>query len=143
MRIETHLDGLGAMLKKRELQPGGKVMRMVTVECARHMDKYVPMNTGVLKNTRIIDKNTVTYNVPYARAMYYGKVMVDPATRAAGFLTDQGWRSRKGVRKVASNREYQYQYAPARGKLWDRRMWKRHKLDVLAVAARISGGKAK
>lgn len=143
MIVESHLDGLNEMLKKRGLEKNGRTQKLLTAECARYMDKYVPMDTGILKNTRIIGTNSVTYNTPYARMMYYGKVMVDPKTGAAGFLTDKGWRSRKGVEKIESSREFDYRGAPQRGKLWDEKMWRNHSTAILNAVAKSAGGTAK
>lgn len=143
MIVTARLDGLNEMLKKRGLEKNGRTQKLFTSECARYMDKYVPMRTGVLKNTRIIGENSVTYNTPYARMMYYGKVMVDPKTGAAGFLTANGWRSRKGVKKVVSNREFDYHGAPKRGKMWDKPMWQNHKNAILNAVAKSAGGTAK
>ena len=49
---------------------------------------------------------------------------MDPKTRAAGFLTPNGWRSRKGVSKVVSDREIEYDKTknPQAGPFWDRRL---------------------
>ena len=140
--IVININNVNDMLRKRGLEPNGRIQQMFTTTCAREMDPYVPMQSGILKNTRAITADSITYTMPYARNMYYGIVMVDPATGAAGFLTAEGWRSRKGIRKVASGREYNYHGAPKRGKLWDRRMWvdKNHK--IINDIARAAGGKA-
>lgn len=53
------------------LEPNGKVSKFVTNTCAKHMDKYVPMDTGNLADYRI-DGNVIIYNQPYARYQYYG-----------------------------------------------------------------------
>ena len=55
--------------------------------------------------------------------LYHGKVMVDPQTGAAGFLTADGWKSRKGVKKSISNRDIEYTTTknPEAGPYWDRR----------------------
>lgn len=143
MIVESHLDGLNEMLKKRGLEKNGRTQKLFTTECARYMDKYVPMDTGILKNTRIIGTNSVTYNTPYARIMYYGKVMVDPKTGAAGFLTEKGWRSRKGVKKIESDREFNYRGAPTRGKMWDKSMWRNHRVAILNTVSKSAGGTAK
>lgn len=142
MNVVINIDDAETMLRRRGLEPGGRVQQMFTVTCAKEMDAYVPMQQGVLKNTRVIGPDSVTYNVPYARMMYYGKVMVDPVTGAAGFLTAEGWRSRKGVRKVPSDREFNYHGAPKRGKLWDKRMWAAKKAKIVNDIANAAGGKA-
>lgn len=139
--VAANLDDAGTMLRKRGLEPGGRVQRLFTNEVAKHSDPYVPMQQGILKNTRIIEADSITYNSPYARMMYYGKVMVDPVTKAAGFMTPQGWRSRKGVKKIISDREFKYHGAPMRGKLWDKRMWADKKRIIVNNVAIAAGGK--
>ena len=49
----------------------GKIQKFATNICAKHMDKYVPMNTGNLADYRI-EGNVVIYDQPYARYQYYG-----------------------------------------------------------------------
>ena len=49
------------------------------------------------------------YSQPYSSQVYYGEIYVDPETGASGFLTDEGWKSRPGVKKVPSGRMMQYQ----------------------------------
>lgn len=53
-------------------------------DLAKHVEKdtqpFVPMLTGSLtQRTRVVG-NAVIYPAPYARFLYYGKVMVDPNT---------------------------------------------------------------
>lgn len=53
-------------------------------DLAEHVEKdtqpFVPMLTGSLtQRTRVVG-NAVIYPAPYARFLYYGKVMVDPNT---------------------------------------------------------------
>lgn len=54
------------------INPNGRVQRFFTDTCYRHMDKYVPMDTGNLR--RNVDKgaNYITYESPYAHAQYVG-----------------------------------------------------------------------
>lgn len=49
---------------------GGRVQAFLTDTCYRRMDKYVPMDTGDLRN--IVDKGLdyITYEVPYAHYQY-------------------------------------------------------------------------
>lgn len=140
--VVANLDNAGTMLRRRGLEPDGRIQKMFTIRCAAEMDQYTPMQQGILKNTKVIGTDSVTYNVPYARVMYYGVVMVDPVTGAAGFMTANGWRSRKGIPKIASNREFKYHGAPKRGKLWDKRMWADKKDKILNDVARAAGGRA-
>ena len=53
------------------LEPGGRVQKFFTSECAKKMDKYVPMDKGNLRRYKIED-NLIIYDQPYARYQYYG-----------------------------------------------------------------------
>ena len=88
-----------------------------------YSDKYIPFKTGTLKNTAEIGKDYILYTQPYARMHWFGKKMVDPAINAAGFLTKDGWRSRKGVKKVRTDKDLSYDGGPLRGPFWIERMW--------------------
>ena len=114
MKVVTNLDDVSTMLKKRGLEPNGRVQKLFTTMCAKEMDPYVPMQQGILKNTRIIGTDSVTYNSPYAKFQYYGKVMIGVKSRSA--------YADKGERKVVTDRNLKYHGAPKRGKLWDKRM---------------------
>ena len=62
-----------------------------------------------MQDTAKIRPWEIEYTAPYSAYQYYGEVYVDPKTGAAGFLTDEGWKSRKGIKKIPSGRELQYQ----------------------------------
>lgn len=49
----------------------GKVHKFFTSTCAKHMDKYVPMDTGALADYHIEGKYII-YNQPYAHYQYVG-----------------------------------------------------------------------
>lgn len=82
---------------------GGKVQRFFTDTCARYMDKYVPMDTGMLRTN--IDKGAdyITYESPYAHAQYVGFT--------------------KG--------EVKNYTTPGTGPYWDKRMWSAEGQDVV------------
>ena len=56
------------------IEPNGKVHKFFTHTCYRYMDKYVPKDTGVLRENVTIDINSITYEQPYAHAQYVGEV---------------------------------------------------------------------
>lgn len=60
------------------INPGGRVQRFFTDTCYKHMDKYVPKDTGVLRT--VVDKGAdyITYEMPYAHAQYIGEVHGSP-----------------------------------------------------------------
>lgn len=51
--------------------PDGRTTKFLTATCAKHMDKYVPMREGILRQY-IINENHIEYDTPYARYQYYG-----------------------------------------------------------------------
>ena len=48
-----------------------EAQRFFTHEVRRLCDPYVPKRAGVLKNTAIENKDSITYNQVYARRQYY------------------------------------------------------------------------
>lgn len=62
------------------IQEGGPVHKFLTAECARHMDRFVPFDTGSLAETVIqggqptvnVTTDTITYDQEYAKVVYYG-----------------------------------------------------------------------
>ena len=134
MKVVANLDDVGTMLKKRGLEVDGRVQKLFTAMCAKEMDPYVPMQQGILKNTRQIGVDRVTYNSPYATFQYHGKVMIGVETRSA--------YAKKGELKIVTGRDLKYHGAPKRGKLWDKRMWADKKDKILNDVAKSAGGKA-
>lgn len=75
-------------------------------EVLKDTRKYVPALTESLANRTHVEGNLVIYPGPYARYLYYGKVMIDPVINAAGYKRPDGtWRSRKGAVKQATNKD--------------------------------------
>ena len=73
-----------------------KAEHAVAVQAAKDTEPYVPMLTGSLKNRTQVKDNTIIYPGPYARYLYYGKLMVDPETGSA-------W-AKKGKTKVVTDK---------------------------------------
>ena len=103
--VRSVMEELGVITK-------GDVQRFHTANVRRRIQKYMPYRSGATIKLMIVqspvDEPFIHVDAPYARVLYNGMVMVDPDTGAAGFLTKNGWRSRKGVKKVESDREIQY-----------------------------------
>lgn len=79
------------------IEPHGKVQKFFTNTCARHMDKYIPKDTGMLRNNIDIQADGITYQSPYAHYQY------------------------KGEREDGSHKVKNYT-TPGTGSYWDRRM---------------------
>ena len=69
--MPMRLKPTSVILGKLGLEPNGKTQSFFTQTCAKHMDKYVPMNEGNLRQYRI-EGNYIIYEQPYARYQYYG-----------------------------------------------------------------------
>lgn len=110
-----------AIIRSRRLGKGQAVHKFFTNEVRRVSDNYVPFRAGALKNNVTIDDNgtAITYNSPYARYHWYGKLMVDPEY-GVGALYDEdyGYWSRPGVKKVLTDKDLSYTGAPMRGPKW-------------------------
>ena len=57
-----------------------KAQHAVAVQAQKDTSPYVPALTGSLDQRTSVEENQIIYPGPYARFLYYGKVMVDPAT---------------------------------------------------------------
>jgi len=134
IQVVANLDNSGKMLRKRGLEPNGRVQQLFTNECAREMDPYIPFQSGPLKNSRIISPDSITYNQPYAKFHYFGKVMVGIHSRSA-------W-AKQGERKVVTDRDLQHHGASKRGPFWDKRMWADKKGKIVNTVANAAGGVA-
>ena len=56
------------------IEPNGRIQKFFTNACYRYMDKYVPKDTGALRETVTLTADTITYEQPYAHAQYVGIV---------------------------------------------------------------------
>ena len=127
MRVWVKMKPVAQILRAHGLDKNGDVQRYWTSMVNQRITRYMPYRSGMLsgKLKYISGPGEITVATPYARYQYYGRVMIDPAIGAAGFMTKDGtWRSRKGAAKVLTNRPLTYdtsKHAQA-GPFWDRRL---------------------
>ena len=74
--VHTDLSGIGPMLRNAS----DKAQTAVAIQAQKDTSPYVPALTGSLDQRTRVDENQIIYPGPYARYLYYGKLMVDPAT---------------------------------------------------------------
>lgn len=102
------------LITKRGIQSGGPVQQFIDNEVLRYTDKYVPFDTGVLKDSGIrhtkIGSGNVIYRTPYARKMYY-------------------------------NPQFNFQGGPMRGGKWFERMKADNRDSILRGAAQVAGAR--
>lgn len=102
------------------------IQKFIDNEVLRLSSPYMPMQSGMLQKLGVlgteIGSGEVVYNGPYARYLYYGKVMVG---RAPKQLTDKDltFHGQSG--------------SPSRGAFWFERMKADKKDQILRGAAKI------
>ncbi|MCH5203049.1 MAG: hypothetical protein J1F17_07585 [Oscillospiraceae bacterium] len=117
-----------------------KAQRFVDSECIRLMGPYTPTLNGVLyKSANIgtkIGSGEIHQNTPYARYLYYGKLMVSPSTGSS--------YAKSGESKVLTDKDLNFNASrhPKAGKMWFERMKADNKSAILKGASKIAGGKA-
>ena len=95
MKFDVRFDGEQAI--RSALQEScTKAEHILAQQVAKDTSPFVPMLTGSLDQRTRVDGSQVIYPGPYARFLYYGKVMVDPNTGST--------YAPKGGTKVATDR---------------------------------------
>ena len=89
---------------------------VVAEQAERDMRGYIPSKRIVASAD--VDGNKLTWNGPRTRLFFFGRLYVDPEYNVGGFLTKDGWRSRRGVQKVRSSREIKFRTG---GPFWTQR----------------------
>ena len=84
-----------------------KAEHAVAVQAERDCRPYIP-GGGRLRSCGRVYGRTITWDTPYARLQYFGKVYVDSVRKIAGFPTPDGWRSFRGRKKVRSERNFHH-----------------------------------
>ena len=126
-RIKVEMQPVNRIVSRLGVNPTGDVQMQLTRIINRRITKYMPFRSGTLATKLKFIKSPTEIQVmgPYALVMYNGKIMEDPQLHAAGFKDADGqWKSRRGVPKVVSDREFDYDKTkhPLAGPLWDKRM---------------------
>lgn len=96
MRITVHSD-ISSTLASAIADRTDRATRILAEQARKDTSPYVPMLTGSLDNRTRVEGNTIIYPGPYARFLYYGKVMVDPDTGSP-------W-AKAGATKVVTDRD--------------------------------------
>lgn len=91
------------------LEPNGEVHQWFTDTCALHMDKYVPMDTGALAETVVVNgeinrdnvfENAILYNQDYASYVYYPSEKIihqDKHPQACPYWDEVMWTADKDM----------------------------------------------
>lgn len=136
MEFSLEMQSDEVLMKKRELQDRGKVQKFIDSECIRLMKPYTPMLNGMLVKSAtlgtVIGSGEIHQNVPYARYLYYGKLMVSSITGSA--------YARQGEKKVLTSKDLKYNTSknPNAGAFWFERMKADHKSKILKGAQEVA-----
>lgn len=130
LNVDACVEALG-------LEAKGRVQQVVTNSVLTLSEPYVPFEQGdLLASGHIENETDIVWDAPYARYMWNGIVYEDPELHCAGFKTENGWRSRKDVQKVPTDRKLQYHNGSSRGSHWVERMLQEGGREQVENAAR-------
>ncbi len=128
---------LDRCIKALGLEERGRVQQVITNEVLRLSDPYVPFREGYLRSSGHIENGTdIVWKSPYAHYMWTGIVYEDPVLHCAGFRTEDGWRSRKGVQKLPTDRRLKYYRGSKRSAKWVEKMMQDGGREKIEQAAR-------
>lgn len=120
------MNPVGQILKDKGLDAGGDVQKFHTANVLKRKKRYMPFVSGMTYKVTVaqtdINRPYIVTDTPYANYLFRGFVMIDPKTGVAGFMTPEGWRSRKGCVKVKTTRNLVYNKSKNHraGPRWDK-----------------------
>ena len=136
--ISIETDGLQEVINKAVNTDNAQ--RFFSNELMRLSADYVPFDTGLLSASARVSASgdAIIYETPYARYLWYGKLMVDPITGKGAFFNEKyGFWSRPGVQKKLTDKDLTYQGAPLRGSYWVQRCFNDNKEQLLSSTAQF------
>lgn len=149
--VTFEMKDLNQLVKDKGLDKAGDVQAFHTQNVLRRIKRYMPFRTGITYKITVaqtdIRKPEIVTDTPYAKYLFHGKVMIDPKLGVAGFMTPEGWRSRKGCVKVLTDRDLQFFKGknPQAGPRWDKALsaneGKAMAADLQRFIDKRSGGK--
>lgn len=97
-------DNFSKPLAEKLKQAGPRAAHAVAVQIMKDTEPFVPARTKSLANRTQVVENMVIYPGPYARYLYYGKVMVDAATGKGPAMYTIAESNGKKVKKIVKFR---------------------------------------
>lgn len=78
--VEVKMNPDSVIEARLGIEEGGRIHKYFTEQCALHMDKYVPFDSGdlattVVANSKVtgnVSEDTIKYEQEYAKYQYYG-----------------------------------------------------------------------
>lgn len=91
----VHVNGIDA-IERRLTQACSAAEHSLAVQIRKDTEPFVPALNLSLNSRTFVQGNTIVYPAPYARYLYFGKLMIDPDTgsswakaKATKILTDR------------------------------------------------------
>lgn len=126
MKFKVKMNPIGKILRDKGLLADGRIQMFHTQNVLRRIQRFMPKQEGEFIKLMIVQtdirKPEIVVDAPQGKYLFYGKVMIDPKINAAGFMTPEGWRSRKGSVKVLTSRNLviKTNKNPKAGPRWDK-----------------------
>lgn len=121
--LKLKMNDTNKILKDHGMQENGPVVKCLRDTVDKFCDPYIPMESGILKNSKTYPSNhEIKYTSPYAHYAYKGQLMVGPTGSSY---------ARKGERKHYVGKSLKFQGAPKRGGEWEKRMMNDRRKDVI------------
>ena len=126
MNVRIEINPIGKILRDKGLLADGRIQMFHTQNVLRRIQRFMPKQEGEFIKLMIVQtdirKPEIVVDAPQGKYLFYGKVMIDPKINAAGFMTPEGWRSRKGSVKVLTSRNLviKTNKNPKAGPRWDK-----------------------
>lgn len=102
LKFNIHLN-IDQVLAQKLASASNQAEHTVAVQVAKDTEPYVPALTQSLANRTKVEGGEIIYPGPYARFLYHGKVMIDPATGST-------WAP-KGGTKVVTGKGLQFNHS--------------------------------
>lgn len=114
--MSVDLQPISVIKAQLGIEPNGVVQKFFTSECAKAMDKYVPMRKGNLRRYYIVG-NSIVYDQEYAHYQY------------------------EGISKSGKPLNYSTDKHPLATHHWDKKMWTAEGQDIVKrIQNRFFGG---
>lgn len=120
--VNINLDGMEYALKSLPLD--GQLKKQINQLLVDYCDPYIPFRTGNLANFYKVTANSVTYEMPYARYQYYGKVYGPNDFKGYNADGTPRFRTPAGTEKYPTGAYLMYstEFHPLATSEWDKAM---------------------
>ena len=144
-RIKVEMKPISTILTRIGVNKTGDVQMQLTRIVNKRITRYMPFRTGALSTKLKYIKSPTEIEVvaPYARMMYYGKVMVNSKTgKGPAFIPGVGYRYKKGTVLRVTDRDLEYDKTknPDAGPFWDRALLAKEKSQMIQEVQRYIDG---